>query len=195
MRLREHEIIEEFQKAGFREYENEDFAEKDLSPHEQAIENIIDEIDLEYGNWFNDAVCPVHSIPISNNCSECKAQANSLEARVRQLGSRYKLDNALFNLANIEYLGNLDDWLTRVEKCWFDNGTAKMYYAENFAEVEKFRKYLDEAELEWSVEKDRRCNNTAFELHQIIDVFLKFRNEHEMDILRGEKVEVANVMY
>lgn len=194
MRLDPRQIEEEIRKSGIEDENDAQFEE--LSPHDQAIENIISDIDLEYGNYFTDAICGIHEIPTTNRgCTQCNATARDMEVRVREIGSKYRLDAALFNFGNIEYLTNLDDWLTRVQKCWFDNGLAKMYYPETFAEMQKFKDSLTEKGLIWKIDADHKCENTPYELHQIVDAFLEFRNEHEMDILRGEKVEVANVMY
>ncbi len=169
-----------------------------LSPHEQAIENLFGEIDLEYEDWFNSAKCDLHGTLLGSagaSCSECRQLIASKKDQVHNLSLRYKLDVVLFTLSTFEDLVNMDDWLSVRMKEFLDKDREAFsdvpedklhpaYKTAKFSEVSAFKLLLKEKKLVFKLDVERRCSNTAFELSQIVDVWLGMQNEADLESMR-----------
>ncbi len=185
------ELERELEKAG--EIPCDAELEVELTLHEQAVENIRDYIYLDHDDPFGD-VCNVHGrLKIEMPCSECrKAMSLALDQLV-SIGVNYTLDPAIFNYETYELLVDMHHWFARNGKAfreqeennWPDMPVVQLHPNDRTDEhnaARALRKILKEKGLVMKFD-GVKCANKAYELIQILDAWLEYRNNHELEMM------------
>lgn len=194
-KLSNRELERELEKAG--EIPCDAELEHDPTPHEIAVENIRGDIEMEYMDFGDEIICLTHkSLHGGRVCSQCKSMMDNELTMLLTIDRHYKLDPALFNYGNFECLCKMDDWLIMNGIAWneedretfWDIPDEKLhpnFKTKEYKAVQEFKKLLKSKGLTLKLEGDRICTNSAYELNQILDAWLEYSNNHEVEMMRN----------
>lgn len=172
----------------------------ELTPHEQAVENIRDYIEMDLTDSFGDnkRVCDIHGRLVIGEvaCRECAKTLSLALDTLDVINRQYKLEPFLFNYGMYEDLVRMHYWLELNGTAWFEQDREELsdipderlhpsYCTEKYKAVQKFKKILKSKNLNFKLDKDLKCENTPYELTQIIDAWLEYNNNHDLEMMRN----------
>lgn len=171
--------------------------ELDPTPHEMAVENIRGDIEMEYMDFGDEIACITHrNLHGGTGCYHCKSMMDEELTMLLTIDRHYNLDPSLFNYGNFDLLCSMDNWLILNGIAWNEEDRETFedipdeklhpnFKTKEYKAVQEFKKLLKSKDLTLKLEGDRICTNSAVELSQILDAWLEYRNNHELEMMKN----------